>query len=96
METRLSQLFPLVGAGRLHCNLLYGEQMNNHPGWTREGKCISCGTEDAAVVCTLEKEAEAEHPKDCAWWSDWHACSCGAFSRAMADADPGDDNSGRS
>ena len=79
-------------AGRVYCNILYGVQMNNHPGWTKSGRCIHCGTEDAAVACTLEKEAE--HPKDCEWWSDWHACSCGAFDRIFTDADSGDDNSG--
>lgn len=20
-----------------------------------------------------------EHPKDCPWWYDWHACSCGMY-----------------
>jgi hypothetical protein len=68
--------------------------MNNHPGWTRSGKCISCGTEDAAATCNLEKETE--HPKDCEWWADWHACSCGAFNRIAPEDNSGDDNSGRS
>jgi len=56
--------------------------MNNHAGWTRDGYCVACGTDDAGAPCSLgDSEPEAEHASDCGWWKDWHDCSCGAFDR---------------
>lgn len=55
------------------------------------GTFVVCGEDDyqyCSDAClniarhTKEiKNQTEDHPLDCAWWKDWHSCSCGAFNK---------------
>jgi hypothetical protein len=47
--------------------------------------CVICKKEfitfdsNFQIYCSVGCQIDSIHSADCAWFNDWHKCSCGAF-----------------